>query len=181
MQQQFCQFPPWPAGVSMVLETHHWEENISFAVMGKINWRDWSEREHLFPPPYNPQTNLFVFLLSVLYSFVCLSLFSLSISTSYRHSVYFTGVLFTWPQERERSWQPSRPEAWRARLQERRDRGRRSSLASVPETHTHTQNRVKIIKACAARATLWSRVHITQANPAWAFVERGGEGLNTYL
>ena len=105
----------------------------------------WGSRNQ-FPPPNTTFSCSHPLLSSSLFACVSLDL-----------RVCFTGVLFTWPPERGRSWQPSRPGAWRARLQGRRDPGRRSNQACVPETHrqtqTHTQ-RVKIIIACADCNTL---------------------------
>lgn len=68
----------------MTLETHYWEENISFTVMWEIDQTDRGETEerqenrHLFPPLYNPQTNPVCFHSVLSTPSVCVSLFSVS-------------------------------------------------------------------------------------------------------
>lgn len=95
------------------------------------------ENKHLFPPPYIAQRFfLCVLLLSVPSPFVCLILL---LSLAYLYRLHFMVELLTWPPERECNWQPSRPEAWRAKHPVRRDPGRRSSLAYVPGRQ-HAQN-----------------------------------------
>lgn len=132
-EQQLCQFPACPAGVSVMLKTHHWEENISFTVsLKRSKTTDTCFLFHVTPK----QTRFYVFTLCSL-PHVNTIFFCPPLSRLYR--VYFIGVHFTWPPERERNWQPSRPEAWRATLQGRRDPGRRSSQVYVPETHKHIE------------------------------------------
>lgn len=122
-----------------MLETCHWWENVSFSVMFKINQRlKRSERTNTcFLRRILPKETFFcVLLLSVPSPFVCLILL---LSLAYLYRLHFMVELLTWPPERECNWQPSRPEAWRAKHPVRRDPGRRSSLAYVPGRQ-HTQN-----------------------------------------
>ncbi len=93
----------------------------------------------------------FCVLLSVLCR-LCLSL-SVFCRLSSEQSGFYC-ELFTWPRETGRSWQPSRPAAWRARLRGRRDPGKRSSPAYVPETHIHTYTQSTGLKSLKPAQTV---------------------------
>lgn len=63
-EKQLCPFPACPAGVSVMLKTHHWEENISFTVTLKGRSKN---TDTCFLFHVTPKQTAFMVLLSVLY------------------------------------------------------------------------------------------------------------------